>query len=101
LSSLPRSTAEVRSVALSVQPTLRITSGATAGRPPAPCGHISPSKTTLIGLSTPALTIIPAFFVFGTVPVALELVGSAIMIAGIAIPVLERQQGMQALASTR
>jgi drug/metabolite transporter (DMT)-like permease len=38
---------------------------------------------------TPAITIVPAFFVFGTVPSARELLGSLIMIAGVAIPVLE------------
>ena len=52
--------------------------------------YISPTKTTLIGLLTPAITIVPAFFVFGSVPDARELLGSAIMIAGVAIPVLER-----------
>jgi drug/metabolite transporter (DMT)-like permease len=51
--------------------------------------HVSPTKTTLIGLLTPAITIVPAFFVFGTVPSARELLGSSIMIAGVAIPVLE------------
>ncbi|HET6333886.1 MAG TPA: DMT family transporter [Polyangiales bacterium] len=51
--------------------------------------YISPTKTTLIGLLTPAMTIVPALFVFGTVPTARELVGSVIMIAGVAIPVLE------------
>ncbi|HKP57955.1 MAG TPA: DMT family transporter [Polyangiales bacterium] len=61
--------------------------------------HISPTKTTLIGLATPAITIIPAFFVFGTVPGARELLGSAIMIAGIAIPVLGRATPTQARTS--
>lgn len=61
--------------------------------------HISPTKTTLIGLATPALTIIPAFFVFGTVPGGRELLGSAIMIAGIAIPVLEHGSTMEARTS--
>lgn len=51
--------------------------------------YVSPTQTTLIGLSTPALTILPAFFVFGTVPSARELLGSAIMIVGVALPVLE------------
>jgi drug/metabolite transporter (DMT)-like permease len=51
--------------------------------------YISPTKTTLIGLLTPAFTIVPSFFVFGTVPTVRELAGSLIMIAGVAIPVLE------------
>jgi drug/metabolite transporter (DMT)-like permease len=51
--------------------------------------HVSPTKTTLIGLATPAITMIPAFLVFGVLPSARELAGSLIMIAGIALPVLE------------
>jgi drug/metabolite transporter (DMT)-like permease len=53
--------------------------------------YISPTKTTLIGLLTPAFTIVPALFVFGTVPTGRELLGSVIMIAGVAIPVLEHR----------
>lgn len=51
--------------------------------------YVSPTRTTLIGFSTPAITLLPAFFVFGTVPTLRELTGSLIMIAGIAIPVLQ------------
>lgn len=53
--------------------------------------YISPTRTTLVGLLTPAMTMLPAFWIFGTVPTARELVGSLIMIAGVAIPVLERR----------
>lgn len=51
--------------------------------------YISPTKSTLIGLSTPVITLLPAFLVFGTLPSLRELTGSAIMLAGIAVPVLE------------
>jgi drug/metabolite transporter (DMT)-like permease len=61
--------------------------------------HISPTKTTLIGLLTPAITIVPAFFVFGTVPSARELMGSMIMIAGVALPVLEHWSTTESAAS--
>jgi len=60
--------------------------------------YISPTRTTLIGLLTPAFTIVPAFWVFGTVPSARELLGSLIMIAGVAIPVLERRAPLAAQA---
>src|SRR3569623_1488881 len=43
--TLPRSMAAPTSSALSVQDSVRMTSGATAGRPPAPCGHISPTTS--------------------------------------------------------
>ena len=52
--------------------------------------YISPTQTTLIGLSTPAITLVPAFLVFGTLPSVREVTGSLIMIAGISVPVLER-----------
>lgn len=55
--------------------------------------YISPTQTTLIGLATPAITLVPAFLVFGTLPSLRELAGSAIMIAGIALPVLEQRTG--------
>jgi drug/metabolite transporter (DMT)-like permease len=51
--------------------------------------YISPTKTTLIGLATPAITMLPAFLVFGMLPSGRELAGSLIMIAGIALPVIE------------
>jgi drug/metabolite transporter (DMT)-like permease len=53
--------------------------------------YMPPTETTLIALLTPALTLLPAFLVFGTVPAAHELVGGALMIAGVALPVLERR----------
>jgi drug/metabolite transporter (DMT)-like permease len=59
--------------------------------------YISPTRTTLVGLLTPAITIVPAYWVFATTPSARELVGSAIMIAGVAIPVLERRAAFPAV----
>jgi len=52
--------------------------------------YVSPTQTTLVQLTTPAITLIPSFFVFGAVPTARELTGGLIMLAGIALPVLER-----------
>src|SRR5664279_87126 len=59
---LPRSTGAVTSAGLSLQPIVRRINGATAGRPPAPCGHISPSKTwrplppLVLGFTNPRVT---------------------------------------------
>jgi drug/metabolite transporter (DMT)-like permease len=52
--------------------------------------YVPPTQTTLVGLTTPVITLLPAFFVFGAVPSSGELVGGAIMLAGISLPVLER-----------
>jgi drug/metabolite transporter (DMT)-like permease len=54
--------------------------------------YASPTETTLIGLATPVITMLPAFLVFGTLPTLRELAGSLIMIAGISLPVLEHWQ---------
>ncbi|MEY4580345.1 MAG: hypothetical protein RL701_5048 [Pseudomonadota bacterium] len=51
--------------------------------------YISPTRTTLIGLLTPVITIVPAYWVFGTMPSTRELLGSTIMILGVALPVIE------------
>ena len=53
--------------------------------------YVSPTRTTLMALATPLLTLVPAYFAFGSVPSPRELVGGAVMIAGIALPLLERQ----------
>ncbi|NRA33012.1 MAG: DMT family transporter [Polyangiaceae bacterium] len=50
--------------------------------------YIPASLTTLLGLITPALALIPAFIVFGMLPTSRELLGSIVMIAGIALPTL-------------
>ena len=60
--------------------------------------YVPPTQTTLVGLLTPIVTLVPAFFAFGTVPGGRELVGSAIMLAGITLPVVERLGGEAALA---
>ena len=52
--------------------------------------YVSPTQTTLIQLVTPVVTLVPSFFVFGAVPTPRELVGSVIMLAGIALPVVDR-----------
>jgi len=51
---------------------------------------IPSTQTTLLGLVTPVVTLLPAFVVFGTVPSARELLGGTIMLGGIALPLLER-----------
>ena len=58
--------------------------------------YLPPTRTTLIGLVTPVITLAPAFAVFSTVPSARELVGAAVMIAGIALPLTEdlRREGV-------
>jgi drug/metabolite transporter (DMT)-like permease len=58
--------------------------------------HISPTRTTLVGLLTPAITMLPAYWVFGSVPSQRELLGSLIMIAGVAIPILEQRTAARA-----
>jgi drug/metabolite transporter (DMT)-like permease len=50
--------------------------------------YLPPTRTTLIGLITPAITLVPAFLAFGTVPSGRELLGGTLMIAGIAIPLV-------------
>ena len=50
--------------------------------------HIEARVTTLATLSTPVLTLLPAFVLLNDWPQAHELIGGAIMIAGISIPVL-------------
>lgn len=52
--------------------------------------YVSPTQTTLVQLTTPAVTLVPSFLVFGAVPSAREIVGGIVMLAGIALPVLER-----------
>jgi drug/metabolite transporter (DMT)-like permease len=57
--------------------------------------YVSPTRTTLIALLTPALTLVPTFFVFGIVPSGRELLGGLVVIAGVAIPLLERARWVQ------
>jgi drug/metabolite transporter (DMT)-like permease len=52
--------------------------------------YVPPTQTTLVGLLTPVVTLVPAFLAFGTVPTARELVGGAIMLGGISLPVIEQ-----------
>jgi drug/metabolite transporter (DMT)-like permease len=63
--------------------------------------YVSPTQTTLVQLTTPAITLIPSFLVFGAVPTARELTGGVIMLAGIALPVLERLGHDTAIDSER
>ena len=48
--------------------------------------HIAASTTALASLTAPALTLLLAFALLGTLPTAQELVGGGILLAGIAIP---------------
>ena len=57
--------------------------------------YIPPTRTTLIALLTPGLTLLPAFLAFGSVPTRREVVGGLIIVAGVAIPLLERAQSAQ------
>jgi drug/metabolite transporter (DMT)-like permease len=61
--------------------------------------YVPPTQTTLVGLVTPVVTIVPAFFAFGTLPGARELLGGAIMLAGISLPVIEQLGKESALAA--
>jgi drug/metabolite transporter (DMT)-like permease len=55
---------------------------------------LRPSETSLVALATPLFTLPLALVAFGAIPSARELVGSAIMLAGIALPLLAlRAQG--------
>ena len=48
--------------------------------------HVPAASTALAGLATPALTLLLALVVLGNLPTRHELLGGAIMLAGIAIP---------------
>jgi drug/metabolite transporter (DMT)-like permease len=50
--------------------------------------HVAASTTVLASLVTPPLTLVLSFAVLGTLPSGHELVGGAIMLVGVAIPVL-------------
>ena len=50
--------------------------------------HVEARVTTLATLSTPVMTLVLAFFVLGDWPLEHQLLGGAIMIAGIAIPLI-------------
>jgi drug/metabolite transporter (DMT)-like permease len=51
--------------------------------------YVPASTTVLVGLTMPVITLVVAFAVFGTLPDSRELLGGAIMLGGIAIPLLE------------
>lgn len=61
--------------------------------------HVPPSTTTLVGLLTPIVTLLPAFVAFGSIPSAREFLGGAIMIGGVALPLLEMRARSRALAA--
>jgi probable blue pigment (indigoidine) exporter len=48
--------------------------------------HVPASTTALASLSAPALTLLLSLLVFGTLPTSRELLGGAILLAGVAIP---------------
>jgi drug/metabolite transporter (DMT)-like permease len=48
--------------------------------------HVAASTTALAGLLTPVLTLLLGLLVLGTLPTPRAMIGGAIMLAGIAIP---------------
>lgn len=48
--------------------------------------HISASTTSVTSLSAPALTLLFSFVLLGTLPTAQELLGGAVLLVGVAIP---------------
>lgn len=61
--------------------------------------YVPPSTTTLVGLLTPIVTLLPAFLAFGSVPSAREFLGGAVMISGVALPLLEMRSRARAPAA--
>jgi drug/metabolite transporter (DMT)-like permease len=51
--------------------------------------HMPANRVTLLSLITPAITLIPSFIVFHTLPTLRECFGSLVMVIGVALPVLE------------
>lgn len=51
--------------------------------------HISASHSTLLNLTSPVFAFGLGFLAFGTAPTGLELAGGALILTGIALPVLE------------
>lgn len=54
--------------------------------------YVEARVTTLATLTTPAMTLIPAYIVLSEWPKNYELIGGAIMIAGISIPLFRRNR---------
>ncbi len=52
--------------------------------------HISASRSALITLTTPLFAFFLGFIAFGIVPGAYEIAGGALIVAGVALPLLER-----------
>jgi len=51
--------------------------------------HVAASTTALAALVTPSLTLVLSWLVLGTLPTTRELAGGAVMLTGVAIPVLD------------
>ena len=50
--------------------------------------HVQASTTALAGLATPVITLLLGFALLGSVPTQIELLGGAVMLAGVALPLL-------------
>ncbi len=50
--------------------------------------HVKASTTALAGLATPVITLLLGFLLLGTVPTRVELLGGAIMLIGVALPIV-------------
>jgi len=58
--------------------------------------HVEARVTALVNLTAPALTLVLAFFILSDWPEPHELVGGAIVVSGIAIPMIGRRKRRRA-----
>jgi drug/metabolite transporter (DMT)-like permease len=54
--------------------------------------HLSANRVTLMSLTTPVMTLLPTYWVFGTVPSRQEWLGGLLILVGVAWPLLERSR---------
>jgi drug/metabolite transporter (DMT)-like permease len=50
--------------------------------------HVKASTTALAGLATPVITLLLGFLLLGSIPTRVELLGGAIMLIGVALPIV-------------
>jgi len=60
--------------------------------------HVTVAYQALLNLSSPVFAFVLAFLVLGTLPTGHELIGGAVMLAGIAVPVIAGLRATRALA---